>query len=198
MRTLVTSDATMGEALACALAFDRVCAAGELERAARDNLDAVTISALAPIAWAANQAAAWDLRSIRRLQEVLATCRISQVTVISTCAVYPAADGADESWPIDPGGLAPYPRHRYDLERWCVERWDTTIVRLPRLYGGPHRCAIRNPARDLARLAALHPASTKQHYDLARLGGDLARVARLGLRLVNLVPPPLEGWRVLI
>jgi hypothetical protein len=135
--------------------------------------------------------------SIRRIQEILATCRISRVTLISTCSVYPVPCGVDESTPINAAMLPPYARHRYELERWCAERWDTTIVRLPHVFGGPHRSEIRNPARDLARFAALNPGSTKQHYDLSRLEGDLDRVERLGLRLVNLVTPPLANARVL-
>jgi hypothetical protein len=49
----------------------------------------------------------------------------------------------------------------------------------------------------LARFAALNPESTKQHYDLARLADDLRIVHREGLRLVNLVPPPVTNREVL-
>jgi hypothetical protein len=102
----------------------------------------------------------------------------------------------NEADPINPYGLSPYARHRYHLERWCQANWETTVVRLPHIFGG-HRSETRNPARDLANLAALNPDSTKQHYDLTRLAGDLRLVERLGLRLVNLVTPPLTNRRVL-
>ncbi|MDR2380810.1 MAG: hypothetical protein LBE08_06510 [Bifidobacteriaceae bacterium] len=197
MRTLITSVDSIGRGLARTLPFDRVYAAEAVEQAARDDLDQVTVTALAPLAWATNQAASEDLMSIRRFQEVLATCRISHLTLISTCAVYPVPYQVDESSPIDPAFLPPYARHRHDLEQWCLDRWDATVVRLPHVFGGPHRSEVRNPASDLARFAALNPASTTQHYDLARLGGDLEAIYGIGLRLVNLVTPPLTSAQVL-
>jgi hypothetical protein len=127
----------------------------------------------------------------------MATCHISHVTLISSCAVYPVPVGVNESDAIEPTLLEPYARHRYELERWCQSRWETTVVRLPHVFGGPYRSEVRNPARDLARLAALNPASTKQHYDLSRLADDLRVVRRFDLKLVNLVTPPLSNRRVL-
>jgi hypothetical protein len=197
MRTLLASADSIGRALARSISFDHVFTATNLEQAVQDDLGQVTVTALAPLAWSANRAASEDLMSIRRLQEVMATCRIASLTLISTCAVYPAPWRVDESTPINPALLPPYARHRYDLERWCEDRWDTTVVRLPHVFGGPHRSETRNPARDLARFAALNPASTKQHYDLDRLASDLEAVRTLGLRLVNLVTPPLANERVL-
>ncbi|MDR2348973.1 MAG: NAD-dependent epimerase/dehydratase family protein [Bifidobacteriaceae bacterium] len=197
MRTLIATVDSIGRALARALPVDRVCAATVIEQAARDDLGRVTLTALAPLAWVTNRAAGEDLVAIRRVQEVMATCRVADVTLISTCAVYPAPRDVDESSPIDPVRLQPYARNRHDLERWCQQRWQTTIVRLPHVFGGSYRSAARNPARDLARFAALNPDSTKQHYDLSRLVGDLARVEDLGLSLVNLVTPPLTNRAVL-
>ncbi|MDR0591882.1 MAG: NAD-dependent epimerase/dehydratase family protein [Bifidobacteriaceae bacterium] len=197
MRTLINFAESIGAALVGAVHFDRVYAAERIEDAVRADLDAVVATAVAPLDWAADQAPAQDFYSIRRLQEVMATCRISSVTLISSCAVYPVPRGVNEYDHINPCLLTPYGRHRYHLERWCRDHWDTTVVRLPHVFGGPHRSDIRNPAVDLASLAALNPGSTKQHYDLARLADDLAMVKRLGLKLVNLVPPPLTNRRVL-
>jgi hypothetical protein len=197
VRTLLASADSIGQALARAVPFDRVYGARRIEEAVQDDLGEVTVTAVAPLAWATNRAASEDLMSIRRLQEVMATCRIERLTLISTCAVYPFPFEVDESAPVNPALLPPYARHRYDLERWCAERWDTTVVRLPHVFGGPHRSETRNPARDLARFAALNPASTKQHYDLGRLAGDLEAVQALGLGLVNLVTPPLANYRIL-
>ncbi|MDR2252569.1 MAG: hypothetical protein LBD97_01685 [Bifidobacteriaceae bacterium] len=197
MRTLIASVDSIGRALAQALFFDRVCPAATIESVACDDLDELTLSAIAPLAWAANQAPSEDLMTLRRIQEVLATCRISHITLISTCAVYPYPSAVDEATPITPEALPPYARHRYDLERWCSNRWETTVVRLPRVFGGTHRSPSRNPTRDLARLAASNPASTSQHYDLARLASDLSGVRRRELRLVNLVTPPITHARVL-
>ncbi|MDR0626430.1 MAG: NAD-dependent epimerase/dehydratase family protein, partial [Bifidobacteriaceae bacterium] len=197
MRTLINSVDSIGAALAETIDFDRIYAADQIEDAVQTDHDSVVATALAPLAWATNQAPSQDLYAIRRLQEVMATCRISHVTLISSCAVYPVPLGVDEFAAINPLLLEPYARHRYELERWCQDRWDTTVVRLPHVFGGPHRSEIRNPARDLARLAALNPDSTKQHYDLARLADDLRVTRRLGLRLVNLVTPPLTNRQVL-
>ncbi|MDR1186987.1 MAG: NAD-dependent epimerase/dehydratase family protein [Bifidobacteriaceae bacterium] len=197
MRTLINSVDSIGAALAQTVHFDRIYAADHIEDAVQTNLDSVVATAVAPLAWATNQAPSQDLYSIRRLQEVMATCDISRVTLISSCAVYPVPVEVNEFNRIEPTMLAPYARHRYELERWCRGRWETTVVRLPHVFGGPYRSEVRNPARDLARLAALNPDSTKQHYDLSRLADDLRVVKQLGLELVNLVTPPLTNRRVL-
>ncbi|MDR1442787.1 MAG: NAD-dependent epimerase/dehydratase family protein [Bifidobacteriaceae bacterium] len=197
MRTLINSVDSIGAALAQAVHFDHIYAADRIEEAVRADLDSVVATAVAPLAWATNQAPSQDLYAIRRLQEVMATCRISQVTLISSCAVYPKPVAVNEYDPVSPVMLEPYARHRYELERWCQDRWETTVIRLPHVFGGPYRSEVRNPARDLARLAALNPESTKQHYDLTRLASDLRVVKQLGLKLVNLVTPPLTNRRVL-
>ncbi|MDR1118795.1 MAG: NAD-dependent epimerase/dehydratase family protein [Bifidobacteriaceae bacterium] len=194
---MLTSADSIGRALARIMPFDQVYSGNSVEQAVREDLDHLTVTALAPLAWATNRAASEDLMSIRRLQEVVATCRFDTLTLISTCTVYPVPYRVDESTPINPALLQPYARHRYDLERWCQDRWDTTVVRLPHVFGGPYRSETRNPARDLARFAALNPASTKQHYDLTRLGADLAAVQAEALPLVNLVTPPVSNGRVL-
>ncbi|MDR1635575.1 MAG: NAD-dependent epimerase/dehydratase family protein [Bifidobacteriaceae bacterium] len=197
MRTLINSVDSIGAALAETVHFDRIYPADRIEEAVQTDLDSVVATAVAPLEWATNQAPSQDLYAIRRLQEIMATCQVSHVTLISSCAVYPVPVRVDERDSIDPQALTPYARHRYELERWCQAHWETTVVRLPHVFGGPYRSALRNPASDLARLAALNPASTKQHYDLSRLADDLRVVKRLGLRLVNLVTPPLSNQRVL-
>ncbi|MDR2377949.1 MAG: NAD-dependent epimerase/dehydratase family protein [Bifidobacteriaceae bacterium] len=197
MRTLINSAFSIGPALARAVRFDRVYAADRIEEAARADLDLVVATAVAPLAPAANQAASHDLCAVRRLQEVMATCRIARLTLISSCVVYPEPFEVDERDPIKTGSLGPYARHRYELERWCRDRFETTVVRLPHVFGAPLRSKVRHPAGDLARLAARNPASTEQHYDLGRLAEDLGVVARLGQPLVNLATPPLADGRVL-
>ncbi|MDR2372748.1 MAG: hypothetical protein LBD77_01325 [Bifidobacteriaceae bacterium] len=197
MRTLINSVDSIGAALAETVGFDRVYSPDRIEEAARADLDWVVATAVAPLAWATNRAPTQDLCAIRRLQEVMATCRIAHVTLISSCFLYPFPVGVDERHPIEPRLLRPYARHRYELERWCQRRWPTSVVRLPHVFGRACRSDVRNPTHDLARLAALNPDSATQHYDIDRLAGDLRVVARLALPLVNLATPPLTNRRVL-
>ncbi|MDR0366550.1 MAG: hypothetical protein LBH68_06985, partial [Bifidobacteriaceae bacterium] len=79
MRTLLNSADSIGAALAQAVPFDRIYSAENIEAAVQEDLDVVVATAVAPLAWATNQASTQDLYSIRRLQEIMATCRISHL-----------------------------------------------------------------------------------------------------------------------
>jgi hypothetical protein len=197
MRTLIDAPGLIGGVLAAQIPFDLVFDASNLEHAATEDLGTVIAAAVAPASWKTDSSSEHDLLAIRRFQEIMATCHISRVILISSATVYSQWKGSDESTPVHRHGLNPYARHRLDLELWCRNRWPTTVIRLPHSFGGWGARRKPDYAAELAVLGTLHPFSTKQHYDLSRIGGDIAATLQADIDTVNLVPPPVTNARVL-
>jgi len=97
------------------------------------------------------------------------------------------AGGGNEDTVIDPAANHPYGRHRFALERWAAERFESLhIVRLPALFGTGLR---KNAIYDLLHgnmVDSINPAGRFQWYPVGRLWEDIATVRAHGLGLVNL------------
>ncbi len=150
------------------------------------------VCAGAPAAkWKANQEPEADLANLERLMRHLDRAHFDRLVLISTVDVYPSPRGVDEDAHIDPGAGGAYGRHRLLLERFARERFDTTVLRLPGLFGhGLRKNAIYDLIHDNA-VAALQPASSFQFYDMSELWADVQRVLAARLELVNLATEPL-------
>ena len=141
--------------------------------------------------WRANQAPEADQASLARLTRALAQVQADRVVLISTIDVYPSPVAVDEATPVDAEGGQPYGRHRLALERFVQQRFATTVLRLPGLYGPGIK---KNVIFDLLHgrpIDGLAPESTHQYYDLARLGQDLEIALAQSLGLVNLATEPV-------
>lgn len=140
--------------------------------------------------WKANRDPVSDREGIARLTDVLQTTRIGQLVLISTVDAYPVPIGVDEGTPINPEAGHPYGRHRHALERFCQDRFDSTVLRLPGLFGPGLK---KNAIHDLLHehmVSNLHPASAFQFYALDRLWADIQRVLAAHLPLVNVAVEP--------
>jgi nucleoside-diphosphate-sugar epimerase len=141
--------------------------------------------------WKANQDPAADAAGIARLSDVLREVRAQHLVLVSTVDVYPVPVAVDEATEIPEEGGHPYGRHRLAFERFCADHFDTTIVRLPGLFGtGLKKNAIFDLLYDNG-VERIHPDSSFQFYDLERLWGDVSRVRDAGVSLVNLTVEPV-------
>ena len=141
--------------------------------------------------WKANEDPEADRRNLRVLTEALASAHARQVILISTVDVYPVPVDVDEGTPIDPSLVTAYGRHRYELEQFLSERFDTVVIRLPGLFGPGLR---KNVVYDLLHNNQIHKinaASVYQYYNVVHLGSDVRKVLRHELRLVNFATQPL-------
>ena len=108
---------------------------------------------------------------------------------LSTTDVYP-----DPAQPLDetavPEGLANHPCGA--VEQFVASRFPNhAVARLPAIV---RRGAAKNALFDLLHdhnVGTINPAARFQRYPIRRLPGDLARIARAGLRLANLVTEPV-------
>ena len=121
---------------------------------------------------------------------MLDTVRIGHLVLISTVDVYPTPADVDEAAAIDYTATHAYGRHRRELEIFCQDRFATTIVRLPGLFGPVLR---KNAIFDLLHdheVERIHPDSAFQFYELNRLWSDVERVRAANLSVVNLSVEP--------
>lgn len=149
---------------------------------------------------AANRAEMWrinaepekDLAEINEFIEHISKVKIAKLVLISTVGVYKTAVDVDEDTVIDDNDLTPYGKHRFFLENFCAKQFDTTIVRLPGLYGqGLKKNVIFDFLND-NNVNRIHSASRYQFYDLGNLWNDIERALDHKLALLNIATPPIS------
>jgi hypothetical protein len=110
--------------------------------------------------------------------------------------VYKNASAATEKTQIEIKGLTPYGIHRYELEEFCSSRFDTTIIRLPGLFG---KGLKKNVIYDLIHnnnVDKIHSEGVYQYYNLADIWKDIETAVDSNLKLVNFATEPVSTKEV--
>lgn len=194
MRTgLVGHTGFVGGTLTRSGVFDALYNSGNVEAMRGERFGLMVCAGVSAVKWQANREPAADWAGIRRLMDALDGADIEELLLVSTIDVYPVPGaGGDEGTAIDAGANHAYGRHRYELERWCLERFPVVrVVRLPALFGPGLR---KNAVYDLMHgnmVESINPAGVFQWYPVTRLWTDIGVVRREGLTVVNLFPEPL-------
>lgn len=140
--------------------------------------------------WKANQEPARDLASTQNLMTWLGKASADHVILISTVDVYPTPVAVDEETAIVDDVCSPYGRHRLRLEEFIRDRFESTIIRLPGLFGpGLKKNVIYDFLHD-HRVDKICPDSVFQFYPLERTWNDMQVVRNNQLRLVNFATEP--------
>ena len=146
--------------------------------------------------WRINQEPDVDRAEIDEFISHLEKVKIGKLVLISTVGVYKNPNGANEDTPIETEGLTPYGLNRYRLEQWCNDHFNTTIVRLPGLFGeGLKKNVIFDLLHD-NMVEKIHADSVYQYYDLANIWKDINIALNNNLSLVNLATPPVSTHEV--
>lgn len=191
MDALIGHTGFVGSTIARQRTFDAKYHSRDITSMTSRQFDTCVCAGVRAEKWKANRDPQADKAGIEKLVSVLETVRIRHLILISTVDVYPVPVGVDETSPIDVGQAHPYGRHRLELERRCTDLFDCTIVRLPALFG---RGLKKNALFDLLHdneVEKIHPDSTFQFYDVARVWSDVERVCAAGIALANLTTQPL-------
>lgn len=146
--------------------------------------------------WRINQEPEVDRAEIEEFISHIRKAKIGKLVLISTVGVYKNPNGATEDTPIETEGLLPYGVNRYYLEQFCRENFDTTIVRLPGLFGDGLK---KNVIYDLLHdnmVEKIHADGMYQYYNLDNIGKDIQTALDNGLELVNLAVPPVSTREV--
>ncbi len=146
--------------------------------------------------WRINQEPEVDRAEIDAFIEHIGKVKIKKLVLISTVGVYKNPNGATEDTPIDTNGLLPYGVNRYHLEQFCQDTFDTTIVRLPGLFGNGLK---KNVIYDLLHdnmVEKIHANGTYQYYNLDNIWKDISIAIDNSLPIVNLATPPVATREV--
>lgn len=146
--------------------------------------------------WRINQEPEVDRAEIEEFISHIHKAKIGKLVLISTVGVYKNPNGANEDTPIETEGLLPYGVNRYYLEQFCQDNFDTTIVRLPGLFGEGLK---KNVIFDLLynnMVEKIHADGTYQYYNLDNIWKDISIALDNGLPLVNLATPPVSTREV--
>jgi nucleoside-diphosphate-sugar epimerase len=146
--------------------------------------------------WRINQEPEKDRAEIEKFISHIRGAKIGKLVLISTVGVYKNPNGANEDTPIETDGLTPYGINRYYLEQFCRENFDTTIVRLPGLFGDGLK---KNVIYDLLHdnmVEKIHADGTYQYYNLDNIWKDISIAVDNNLPIVNLATPPVSTREV--
>lgn len=146
--------------------------------------------------WRINQEPEKDLAEINEFIDHISKVKINKLVLVSTVGVYKNPNGANEDTAIDTEGLAPYGVNRYHLEQFCRDNFDTTIVRLPGLFGtGIKKNVIFDLLHD-NNIEKIHKDGVYQYYNLDNIWKDISIALENDLTLVNLATPPVSTEEV--
>jgi nucleoside-diphosphate-sugar epimerase len=110
--------------------------------------------------------------------------------------VYPEGGAPDEDTPLTHEGLTPYGSNRLHQERRFADAVDTTIVRLPQLYGARLKKGVVYDLANDYRVEHIRPEVRFQHYDVRRLWDDIDLALENELDSLNIATPPLTNARL--
>jgi len=146
--------------------------------------------------WRINQEGDKDLDEIKGYIDHISKVKIGKLVLISTVGVYKSPNGADEDTEIEIDGLTPYGANRCYLEQFCRDNFDTTVVRLPGLFGdGLKKNVIYDLLHD-NNVDRIHKDGVYQYYNLDNIWKDIQVALDNKLPLVNLAVPPVSTEEV--
>lgn len=142
--------------------------------------------------WRANRESEKDRENIGRLMKNLENVTADEFILISTIDVYPNPRGVNEDTVINKRLLSPYGLNRRLLEEFVQRKFNSTIIRLPGLFG---RGLKKNFIFDMINkknLDKTHQDSVFQYYSIERLWGDIIKTKSIGTKLINIATEPIS------
>lgn len=177
-------------------AFDDVYNSKNIADIEGKEYDLVVSAANRAEMWRINQEPEVDRAEIEEFISHIKKTKIAKLVLVSTVGVYKNPNGANEDTVIETEGLLPYGVNRYYLEQFCADNFDTTIVRLPGLYGkGLKKNVIFDLLND-NNVDRIHKDGVYQYYNLANIWKDISVALDNNLPLVNLATPPVSTEEV--
>ena len=189
---LIGHSGFVGGALLRARAFDACYRSTNIDEIRGRSFDTIVCCGAPAEKWRANRDPEEDRARLATLTDALAEVSVRHFVLISTVDVYPVPHAVNEHTAIDLAASAPYGRHRYELEEVCRAHFDTTVVRLPGLYGrGLKKNAIFDLLND--RPVDAVPGNARfQFYDIDRLWNDVQSVQTARVATTNITAEPVK------
>jgi nucleoside-diphosphate-sugar epimerase len=191
-RALIGHTGFVGGNLLAQTTFTHCYHSKNIESIAGQEFELAVCCAAPAEKWRANREPQADWANLERLMSCLKTMKAARLILISTVDVFPVPHGVDEDSPVHVADATPYGKHRYLLEEFARERFNTLVVRLPGLFGPGLKKNVIFDFLHGNQVAQVDSAAVYQFYDLKSLWSDLQRADRAGLRLVHLATEPVS------
>ena len=146
--------------------------------------------------WRINQDPEKDLAEIDEFIGHIKKTKIGKLILISTVGIYKDPNGVNEDTEIDAEGLLPYGANRYKLEQFCRDSFDTTIVRLPGLFGKGIKKNVIYDLLNNNNIDRIHKDSVFQYYNLENIWQDIELAVSNEIPILNLATPPVSTEEV--
>jgi nucleoside-diphosphate-sugar epimerase len=188
---LIGHSGFVGGAILRARSFDARYRSTDIDDIRGKRFDTVVCCGAPAEKWRANSDPEEDRARLATLTSALAEVTARRLVLVSTVDVYPSPSGVDEATRIDPEAGQAYGRHRYALEELCRARFETTVVRLPGLYGQGLK---KNAIFDLLHgrpVDAVPGNAHFQFYDVDGVWTDIERVLAAGIGTANITAEPV-------
>lgn len=176
--------------------FDEAYNSSNMHEIAGKKYDLVVSAANRADSFRINEHPDDDRAEILAFADALKNTSIAKLVLISTVCVYEASARSDEDALITPANITPYGRNRYELETILRDRFDTTVLRLPQLYGSGMKKGVVYDLANGHRVEYIQPTRVFQHYDLGRLWADIEVALRHRVQILNLATPPISNERI--
>lgn len=197
MRTaLIGYTGFVGSNLASRMPFDDMYNTANIEEIAGERYDLVISAANRADSFWVNQHQDADREQVELLIRDLAKAQIARLVVVSTVCVYPGDTSPDENTPLSPNDLTPYGQNRLYQEQRLQDLFETTIVRLPQLYGDKLKKGIIFDLTNDYRIEFIDPDDAFQYYDARRLSADIEQILEHRVDAVNMASPALSNTRI--
>jgi nucleoside-diphosphate-sugar epimerase len=183
----------VGSNLLDAHSFDDVYNTANIAEFAGKEYDIVVSAGNRADSFRINNNGPADRAEVDELVDTVLSAQIKKLVLISTVCVYPGGGAPDESTPLSERDLTPYGANRLHQERRFSEAVDTTIVRLPQLYGARLKKGVVYDLANDYRVEHIRPENRFQHYDVRRLWQDIETALEHGLESLNVSTPPLTN-----
>ena len=191
-RALIGYTGFVGQNLLRQSRFDATFNSKNIDEIRGREFDEIVCAATPPEKWKANADPEGDQRAIERLTSALREVKATRFVLVSTVDVFPVLCGVDERTLITPEAVAPYGRHRLQLEIMVRQVFtDTVIVRLPALFGpGLKKNALFDLLHD-HQVDRIDGRGTFQFYDVANLTRDIGVCIENDIPLLNIATEPI-------
>ncbi len=158
------------------------------------NFDLLICAGAPAEKWKINQEPEADKQNLEILKKSLLSATVGRLVLISTVDVYKSPNGMNEDDQIEAEGLHPYGLHRYELEEFAKKSFDTTVIRLPGLFGDGIK---KNVIFDFLTgntpfIEKAHSESEYQYYNLDNIWRDIQTALDAGLQTVNFATEPVS------
>ena len=155
------------------------------------NFDLLICSGARGFKWMANKYVTEDYESINKLINCLSYVNVKRFVLISTVDVYHRVDKVNEDTAIQKSKLNPYGKHRRMLEEYVAKNFNSTIIRLPGIFGKEMKGGLIHDYI-FENFRFIPKKGLVQFYNLNNLWKDIIMSVNSNLNLINFATEPIR------